>query len=125
MLKRLALLSSLVVAGCSQTINIEDRPGATFAQSMADHDACHKRVEEQPNLYVPPQSTLAGAAGAGAIAGVSDVYQKENAVNVCMEGMGYRKRQFTPQEMETVNAAPQGPARGAVIDTIMRSNDPA
>lgn len=112
-----------LLAGCSQTATIEDRPGATSAQAHADHQACHGKVTAQPHLYVPQQGTLVGSAGAGAIAGVASVIQEERAVDVCMAGLGYNKRTLTPEETKLVRAAPRGPARASVLDQIMQAND--
>jgi hypothetical protein len=116
----------LVVAflsACSSTVTVEDRPGATNAQSDADHQTCHELVKRQPELYVPPQTGFAGAAGAGAIAGVASVVQEERAVGVCMARLGYSKRTLTVEETKAIRAAPRGAHREAILDAIMRAND--
>lgn len=126
MIKLLSTLSGLtLLAGCSNTITLEDRPGATIAQSRADHDACHEEVRRQPDIYVQPQSTLAGSAGAGAIAGVASVVQEERAVGECMAQRGYVKRTLTPDETKAVRAASGGAAREGALDEMMQANDPA
>jgi hypothetical protein len=120
----LLLLALVLLPGCSSTMTIDDRPGATSAQSNSDHQRCHEMVEAQPGLYVPPQATLAGAAGAGAIAGAAGVIAEERAVDVCMQRLGYTKRTLTPQETQAVRAAPRGPAREKALDALMKANDP-
>jgi hypothetical protein len=121
---RLSVVVVAVLAGCSQTATIEYRPGTTLDQSAADHDACHSKVKAQPELYVPPQTTLVGAAGAGAIAGVHSVMQEEKAVGVCMEQLGYKKRTLTPEQTKAVRAAPRGPAREEALRQILAAGEP-
>ncbi|WP_442582354.1 hypothetical protein ACSBOB_10575 [Mesorhizobium sp. ASY16-5R] len=105
-------------------MTIDDRVGATSAQSNSDHQRCHEMVEAQPGLYVPQQGTLAGAAGAGAIAGAASVIAEERAVDVCMQRLGYTKRTLTPQETQAVRSAPRGTAREKALDSLMKANDP-
>lgn len=117
------MLGAILLAGCGSIGTLEDRPGATVAQARADHQSCHERVAAQPELYIPPQSTLSTAAGAGAIAGVSSVIAEEKAVDVCMQRDGYVRRTLTEAEKKSIAAAPRGAARDAAINAVLRAND--
>lgn len=116
-------LGTMLLSGCAGTGTIIDRPSATVAQVRADHDSCHEAVKRQPELYVPPQGTLAGAAGASAIAGVSEVLSEERAIDVCMAQRGYVERTLTAEEKQRIAAAPRGPSRDAAVNAVMLSND--
>lgn len=118
------LVGVVVLAGCSSTITIEDKPGATLAQAQADHEICHDMVKREPDRYVPAQNSVGAAAAAGAVVGVMSVVQEERAVDVCMAQLGYVDRTLTPDETSAVRAVPKGPARTAVVDRIMKANDP-
>lgn len=121
---RLLLLAMMLVAGCSQTMTVEYRPGSSLEQASAEHNACHTRVKAQPQIYVPGQPTLEGAAAAGVAAGVSSVIQEEQAVTVCMERLGYRKHTLTKEETKQVRSAPRGPARAAIAERILQAKNP-
>jgi len=123
--KWLALLGALLLTGCAASGTILDRPGATVALVRADHDTCHELVKRQPEMFIPPQGSLAGAAAAGAIAGVAGVIQEEKAVDVCMAQRGYVDRTLTDEEKRRITATPRGPARDAALDAVMRANDAA
>jgi hypothetical protein len=122
----LAAAASPAWAGGPDTLAVRD--GLTAEQLDADGKTCLKEAQRaergKPVPSAPRTGTsagdLAGAAAAGALKGLSDVKRFEYVHNACLNRLGYRLVEMTPEERRAFNSAKGKMARLAYIVEFSR-----